>query len=74
MCPKILAKLDAAGEESCHCLPTYDGNGLFEVEHKHHTYEVDLCNRTYGCHKWDMIGIPCTHYFSTILYDGGKLK
>ena len=35
ICPKILDKLEAASKESCHCLPTYVGQGLFEVEHRH---------------------------------------
>lgn len=72
ICPKILEKLEAAGEESCNCLSTYAGNGLFEVEHRNHQYVVDLRARTCGCRKWDMTGIPCAHAFSTILYDGGK--
>ena len=72
LCPKILQKLDAIGLESCHCLPTYAGQGLFEVEHRHQQFVVDIQNRTCGCRKWDMTGIPCAHAFSTILYDGGK--
>lgn len=34
ICPKILDKLVAVGEESCHCLPTYAGNGLLKLRTK----------------------------------------
>lgn len=42
------------------------------MEHKHHKFVVDLQNRSCGCRKWDMMGIPCAHAFSAILYDRGK--
>jgi hypothetical protein len=34
LCPRIVAKLEAIGEEAIHYLSTYVGNGMFEVEEK----------------------------------------
>ncbi|KAB1212959.1 hypothetical protein CJ030_MR5G005105 [Morella rubra] len=71
ICPKILEKLEAAGQESCHCLSTYACQCLFEVEHRHQQFVVNLQLRRCGYQKWDLTGIPCPHAFSAILYDGG---
>lgn len=53
-------------------MSTYAGDGLFEVESKRQLYVVNLRQRTCGCRKWDLIGIPCAHAISMILFDGGK--
>jgi hypothetical protein len=72
LCPTIVAKLEAIGEESIHCLSTYAGNGLFKVEESNRQYVVDLKRKTCGCRKWEITGIPCSHAFSAILYDRGN--
>ncbi|KAB1203081.1 hypothetical protein CJ030_MR8G005531 [Morella rubra] len=32
LCPRAVEKLESIGEEASHCLPTYAGDGYFEVE------------------------------------------
>ncbi|GLT53725.1 hypothetical protein SLA2020_269780 [Shorea laevis] len=71
LCPRIVGKLERIGEQAIHCLSTYAGDGLFEVEEKNKQYVVNLGRKTCGCRKWEVTGIPCSHAFSAILYDGG---
>lgn len=67
-----MEKLEAAGTEVAFCLPTYAGDGFFEVEFRLKQFVVNLVQMTCSCWKWDMIGVPCCHAFSCILYDSGK--
>jgi hypothetical protein len=74
LCPRIAAKLEAIGDEAIHYLSMYVGNEMFEVEESNRQYVVNLRRNTCGCRKWEITGIPCSHAFSAILYDGGKLE
>jgi hypothetical protein len=38
----------------------------WQVTHIERTYEVNLAERTCGCFKWDLTGIPCKHAVSAI--------
>jgi len=71
-CPKILAKLEECGKDVGECTVQYAGEGLFEVECSKGTFVVDLMHRSCGCRQWDMIGIPCPHAISAILYHFAK--
>lgn len=71
-CPKILEKLEECGKDAAHCIATYAGEGLFEVECKGKQYVVDLSHGSCGCRQWDLSGIPCPHAISAILYDSSK--
>jgi hypothetical protein len=72
LCPRIVDKLEAIGEEAANCLSRYAGDDLFEVEQGRRTYVVDLGKRTCGCRKWEMTGIPCAHAHSAITFHGHK--
>ncbi|KAE8771811.1 hypothetical protein D1007_56261 [Hordeum vulgare] len=39
---------------------------LWQVTHIERTYEVNLAERTCGCFKWDLTGIPCKHAVAAI--------
>jgi hypothetical protein len=70
--PRIVEKIEAEGDKAAYCTSTYAGNGLFEVDCKGKSFVVDLGKKTCSCRKWEMVGIPCAHAFSAILYDGGN--
>jgi hypothetical protein len=70
--PKIQAKLEFEEDESSHCSCTYAGSGLFEVESRGMRFVVNVEDKTCGCRKWDVSGIPCSHAISAILYHGGN--
>jgi len=70
--PKIKEKLEIEEDEASHCTPIFAGDGLFEIECKGRKYVVNLCQRTCGCRKWDVSGIPCCHAISAIWHGGGN--
>jgi hypothetical protein len=72
LCPRIVDKLEAIGEEAANCLSRYADDDLFEVEQGRRTYVVDLGKRTCGYKKWEMTGIPCAHAHSAITFHGHK--
>jgi hypothetical protein len=47
--PKIKEKLEIEEDEAGHCTPTFDGDGLFEVECRGRRYAVNLAAKTCGC-------------------------
>ncbi|KAH7851988.1 hypothetical protein Vadar_019174 [Vaccinium darrowii] len=60
ICPKIRKRLDKIREVNG-WIPRYFGNEQFQVEGSNDQFRVDLKNRTCGCRKWDLCGIPCVH-------------
>ncbi len=72
--PRILEKIEAAGDEAAHCTSTFAGNGLFEVDCKGKQFVVDLEKKTCNCRQWDMTGIPCAHAVSAILFHEGNIE
>jgi hypothetical protein len=68
-CPKILEKLEGCRQRAGDCVATYAEDGLFEVVCKNKQFVVDLTHKTCGCREWDMIGIPCPHAISAILFN-----
>ena len=70
LCPRAVEKLESIGEEASHCLPTYAGDGFFEVECHLKQYVVNIHRNTCSCRRWDLTGIPCPHGFAAIVYDG----
>lgn len=60
ICPKIRKRLDKIREVKG-WIPRYFGNEQFQVEGSNEQFRVDLKNRTCGCRKWDLCGIPCVH-------------
>ena len=49
------------------CRAKRAADGLWEVSSRpDRQYAVNLINRTCGCRRWDMTGIPCSHAISAI--------
>ena len=42
-------------------------NNLHKVEHNNVNYVVDINEKTCGCRKWQMVGMPCVHAASVII-------
>jgi hypothetical protein len=72
--PKIVEKLEKENDGASYCWCTYAGEGIFEVECIGKRFAISVEGRTCGCRKWDVIGIPCSHAISAILYHGGNLR
>jgi hypothetical protein len=70
--PKIMEKLEKEEDGANHYWCTYSGNGIFEVECLGKQFADSVKGRTWGCRKWDVIDIPCSHPISAILYHGGN--
>lgn len=67
-----IRKLEIEEDEASHCMPSYAGDGLFEVDCNGIRFVVNLPSKTYGCRKWDETGIPCGHAISSILLGEGN--
>ncbi|GMY12308.1 MuDR family transposase [Fagus crenata] len=74
LCPKIQVKVDKAGVKASECLLIYSGEGKYEVDYRQQKFVVNLRDKTCGCKKWDISGIPCHHPISAILYEGSKIE
>ncbi|CAD5313668.1 unnamed protein product [Arabidopsis thaliana] len=42
-------------------------NNLYQIDVHGVSYYVDMENKTCGCRKWQMVGIPCTHAACVII-------
>jgi hypothetical protein len=67
MCPKIMEKLERnkkkADDYICHC----SNNLQFEIDHNHEPRRiVDLKEKTYGCGRCQLNGIPYRHAICAI--------
>ena len=69
---KIMAKLEKEEDGASHYWWTYVGDGIFEVECLGKRFAINVEGKTCGCKKLDVIGIPCNHAISAILYHGGN--
>ena len=49
-------------------------NNLHQVEVNGVSYFVDMENKTCGCRKWQMVGIPCIHATSVIIGRREKIE
>uniref|UniRef100_A0A2N9GEU7 SWIM-type domain-containing protein n=1 Tax=Fagus sylvatica TaxID=28930 RepID=A0A2N9GEU7_FAGSY len=74
LCPKIQVKVDKAGVKASECLLLYSGEGKYEVNYRQQKFVVNLREKTCGCKKWDITGIPCHHAISAILHEGSKIE
>uniref|UniRef100_A0A0E0M0K8 Zinc finger PMZ-type domain-containing protein n=1 Tax=Oryza punctata TaxID=4537 RepID=A0A0E0M0K8_ORYPU len=63
--PNYQKRLELQKELASFCRPICAGRGIWQVSMGEFTFTVDL-NRTSGCRKWDVTGIPCCHVVSTI--------
>uniref|UniRef100_A0A2N9HBF3 SWIM-type domain-containing protein n=1 Tax=Fagus sylvatica TaxID=28930 RepID=A0A2N9HBF3_FAGSY len=74
LCPKIQVKVEKAGVKASECLLMYSGEGKYEVDYRQQKFVVNLREKTCGCKKWDITGIPCHHAISAILHEGSKIE
>ncbi|KAL6348003.1 hypothetical protein AAG906_037732 [Vitis piasezkii] len=62
VCPRIYKKLERIKSEVGHCISRWNGESKYEVEYIYGgRYVVDLNERTCGCGRWGLSGIPCFH-------------
>ncbi|KAL6337106.1 hypothetical protein AAG906_036420 [Vitis piasezkii] len=58
-----------------HCISLWNGESKYEVEYIYGgRYVVDLNERTCGCGRWGLSGIPCFHVFFAIIEHGEQLE
>ena len=68
--PKATKLIQLAREEATrNCVTFWGGGETFEVQHLGQTYLVDLSNKSCGCKRWDLTGIPCAHAICCIMRD-----
>ncbi|KAH7862346.1 hypothetical protein Vadar_003544 [Vaccinium darrowii] len=69
ICPKIVKRIEKLKDNLQLWIPRWCGSEQFEVTGPTgNQYRVDLVNRTCGCRKWDMSGIPCVHALASIKF------
>lgn len=65
--PKVYKLIEKFKKWSGGCYSTYAGYDEFEVTTVNGSkYAVHLGNRTCGCRRWDLSGIPCHHAISCL--------
>jgi hypothetical protein len=74
LCSKIQVKVEKAGVKASECFLLYYGEGKYEVNYRQQKFIVNLREKTCGCKKWDITGIPCHHAISAILHQGSKIE
>jgi hypothetical protein len=74
LCSKIQVKVDKAGVKASECLLLYFGEGKYEVDYRQQNFVVNLREKTCGCKKWDISGIPSHHAIFAILHEGSKIE
>ena len=75
VCPRIYKKLERIKSEVGHCISRWNGESKYEVEYIYGgRYVVDLNERTCGCGRWGLSGIPCFHAAAAIIEHGEQLE
>ena len=75
VCPRIYKKLKRIKSEVEHCISRWNGESKYEVEYIYGgRYVVDLNERTCGCGRWGLSGIPCFHAATVIIEHGEQLE
>ncbi|XP_075665940.1 uncharacterized protein LOC142635705 [Castanea sativa] len=75
VCPRIYKKLERIKSEVGHCISRWNGESKYEVEYIYGgRYVVDLNERTCGCGRWGLNGIPCFHAAAAIIEHGEQLE
>lgn len=68
--PHYVEQLETEKRFSRWCTPVNAGNDIWQVEitsnGKREVHSVNLHNKTCGCRKWDLTGVPCKHAISVI--------
>ena len=75
VCPRIYKKLERIKSEVGHCISCCNGESKYEVEYIYGgRYVVDLNERTCGCGRWGLSGIPCFHAVAALIEHGEQLE
>lgn len=69
---KKKVKLAKLHDMECHV--TWGGRSNFEIDHPDSTFIVDLNNRICRCQMFDLIGIPCSHVVSAIIFSRKEIE
>jgi hypothetical protein len=68
--PNYVEQLEIEKRFARWCTPVNAGNDIWQVEITsngiRNVYAVNLQNKTCGCRKWDLTGMPCKHTISAI--------
>ena len=64
--PTYSEKLEECKRWARNCKAQMAGPNLYQIESGENTYLVHLAQRTCGCRRWDMTGIPCHHVVTAI--------
>lgn len=67
--PHFTEQLELAKKSSRWCTPRISDVGLWQVTNAKGdaTHSVNLVDRTCGCRRWDVTGLPCNHACSAII-------
>ncbi|KAF7147202.1 hypothetical protein RHSIM_Rhsim03G0174600 [Rhododendron simsii] len=69
VCPKIFKIVEKLKTNSEGWIPRWQGSDQFEVYGPNNMqYKVHLTNKTCGCRKWDISGIPCIHAIAALSF------
>ena len=75
VCPRIHKKLERIKSEVGQCISHWNGESKYEVDYIYGgRYVVDLNERTCGCGRWGLSGIPCFHASAAIIEHGEQLE
>ncbi|XP_058722358.1 uncharacterized protein LOC131594286 [Vicia villosa] len=69
ICPRIQLVLEKNKRNAAHWTHTWHGDdnmAIYGVANGIDTYVVNLKQETCACRKWDLTGIPCSHYITCI--------
>lgn len=67
VCPKIYKRVEKMKSDSEGWIPMWQGNDQFEVSGPNSMqFKVHLANKTCGCRKWELSGIPCIHAIASL--------
>ncbi|GMY12908.1 hypothetical protein FCV25MIE_08147 [Fagus crenata] len=71
---RFQVKVKKVRVKASECLLMFAGEGKYEVDYRQQKFVVNLREKTCGCKKWDITGIPCHHAISAILHQGSKIE
>ncbi|KAK2635119.1 hypothetical protein Ddye_029911 [Dipteronia dyeriana] len=65
---KVFRFVKKVKQESVYCYSGYIGNSTYQVSARgDEQFVVDINDKTCGCSKWQLIGIPCVHGMAALL-------
>ncbi|KAF7133524.1 hypothetical protein RHSIM_Rhsim09G0049900 [Rhododendron simsii] len=68
ICPKIVKRIEKTKDELHNWIPRWVGSDHEVYGPNGMQYRVDLVNKSSGCRKWDISGVPCVHALASIKF------